>query len=105
MNKIVMCPMLQTECLEDGKWNDEKKQMETCRFWIGLEGKNPNKPDETIQSHDCAFAVQPLMMINIANEVRRLSSDVQQLTKEERMIGSQITASILTALDAKEKLG
>jgi hypothetical protein len=105
MDKVMICPLMGGKCIEDGVVDKESGDIHACRFWVTVHGKNPNRPDEDMESHDCSFAISPLIEINTANEVRKLSAEIAELRKEEAGIGKQITGSILMALDAQGKLG
>lgn len=95
-DKIVMCPLMLGEpCVESGAIRERngKPVLVQCRFWITVQGKNPNNGAE-VSTEDCSFAWLPVLMIENSKVNRETGAAVDSLRNENVNTGNQVTAAL-----------
>ncbi len=94
MNKKILCPMMGSECIEDGAVGDGG--LVACRFWVYVHGQNP-QTGETTKNGDCALAWLPVLLIENSKVNRETGAAVESLRNENVSSASQLSQAILTA--------
>jgi hypothetical protein len=80
----VICPMMGgQECVGDGALRvvDGKPEMVKCRFWVFVQGKNP-QTGEVVNNGDCAFCWTPVLLIENSKVNRETGAAVESLRNE-----------------------
>lgn len=97
-----ICPLMQSECIEDGtpKMVDGKLENHACRFYIHVQGKNPQDGSD-INQGDCAIAWMPVLLIENSNVNRQTGAAVESFRNENVRTGDQIAAAIMNAASIK----
>lgn len=75
----ILCPLMQCECIEDGSIKDG--ELVGCRFWVNVMGQNP-QTGEVINNWDCAFAWNPVLMIENSKVNRETGAAVESFRNE-----------------------
>lgn len=89
-------------CIEDGTSivEDGKPINVACRFWVYVQGKDP-QTNQDISKGDCAMAWQPVLMIENSKVNRETGAAVESLRNESVSTGQHITQALLLAADKK----
>lgn len=74
----IICPLMQKQCIEDGSVVDG--EMHACRFWVYVQGKDPQGGD--IKRGDCAFAWTPVLLIENSQMQRQTGAAVESFRNE-----------------------
>lgn len=82
-DKKILCPMNGKQCIEDGTpvVVDGKPEIHACRFWVVIQGKNP-QDNSPINSGDCAFCWTPFLLIENSNMQRHTGAAVESFRNE-----------------------
>jgi Zn-finger protein len=75
----VLCPLMGTECIEDGAIKDG--ELVKCRFWVHVQGTNP-QTGETVSNGDCAFCWTPMLLIENSQQQRQTGAAVESFRNE-----------------------
>ena len=78
-DKKMLCPMMRSECIEDGSIVDG--ELCGCRFWIHIMGNDP-ATGETINRGDCAIAWNPILLIENSQQQRQTGAAVESFRNE-----------------------
>jgi len=76
---IIICPLMGGECIEDGSIRDG--ELVACRFWVHVLGKDP-QTGKDIDNADCAFAWNPVLMIENSRVNRETGAAVESFRNE-----------------------
>lgn len=79
MAKKIICPLMGSECIEDGAIRDG--ELVACRFWVTVQGKNP-QTGEAVNSGDCAHAWTPVLLIENSKAQRETGAAVESFRNE-----------------------
>jgi len=82
--KKIICPLMQKECIEGGSLStnaEGKPEIVACRFWVTVQGKNPQN-GEIINTSDCAFCWTPMLMIENSKVNRETGAAVESFRNE-----------------------
>lgn len=90
--KKIMCPMMGSECIEDGKIVGQ--EIQACRFWIRITGQDPQTGKE-IDHFDCTFCWQPILMLENSKMQRQTGAAIETFRNE--MVQANDISRILTA--------
>jgi hypothetical protein len=66
-----LCPLIQKDCVEH-----------QCKFWINVQGVNPQPPGDVINRWDCAMAWMPVLLIENSGQTRRVQSAIESFRNE-----------------------
>jgi len=99
IDKKIICPLMQTRCIEDGALVNG--ELQSCRFWIHVLGKDPQTGVDK-DLWDCAFAWTPVLLIENSNMQRETGAEVEKLRNEivpqsqtmNGMVAQMLTAAI-----------
>ncbi|HAF44716.1 MAG TPA: hypothetical protein DCK83_07200 [Gallionellaceae bacterium] len=83
------------ECIGDGaiRMVEGKPEMVKCRFWVVVQGKNPQ--DGTVTNNgDCAFCWTPVLLIENSKVNRETGAAVESL-RNEAATAQQLTQSLM----------
>ena len=89
----VLCPLLKSECVEDGAIVEG--ELCGCRFWVQIIGKDPTT-GEPLNRGDCAIAWQPVLMIENSLMQRQTGAAVESF-RNEMVSANQLTHQVLIA--------
>jgi hypothetical protein len=96
----IICPMMGgEECVGDGAVRNG--ELVKCRFFIQVQGKNPQNGQD-INQGDCAIAWMPLLLIENSNVNRQTGAAIESMRNESVTTGQQITGALLQAATAKQ---
>lgn len=98
-NAKIICPlMVNQECVGDGaiRTVDGKPEMVKCRFWVVVQGKNPQDGLVT-NNGDCVFCWMPVLMIENSRVNRETVAEVEKMRNESASL-SQLTQASLGGL-------
>lgn len=79
MMKKIICPLMGSECIEDGAIRDG--ELVACRFWVTVQGQNP-QTGEIVNSGDCAHAWTPMLLIENSKVQRETGAAVESFRNE-----------------------
>ena len=79
MEAKILCPLLGSECIEDGAIRDG--ELVKCRFWVHVQGKNP-QTGETVSNGDCAFCWTPVLLIENSKVNRETGAAIESFRNE-----------------------
>ena len=76
------------KCIEDGTvvMVDGEPEMHACRFWVVLQGKNP-QDGASVNTGDCSFCWTPMLLIENSQMQRQTGAAVESFRNE--MVGAQ----------------
>jgi hypothetical protein len=97
IDKKILCPMLGEQCIEDGAMRpgaDGKSELVACRFWVSVQGKNP-QTGEIVNGHDCAFAWMPVLMIENSKEQRSTAAELNAMRNENSTNMTRLGSALL----------
>lgn len=82
-DKKIMCPFNGKACIEDGAIVvvDGKPEMHACRFWVIVQGKNP-QTGEVVNNGDCAHCWTPMLLIENSQMQRQTGAAVESFRNE-----------------------
>jgi len=89
----MICPLMQKPCIEDG--SVVEGEMHACRFWVYVQGKNPQGGD--IKQGDCAFAWTPVLLIENSQMQRQTGAAVESFRNEMVKANQSSQDLLLTA--------
>ena len=89
--KKIICPLLNDVCIEDA--SIKNNELVACRFWVHVIGKDP-QTGKDIDNADCAFAWNPILMIENSRINRETGSAVESF-RNEMVKANENTAKIL----------
>lgn len=95
----IICPLMGCECVEDGAIKDNK--LVKCRFWINVQGQNPNT-GETVNHFDCAIAWMPVLMIENSQQQRQTGAAVESF-RNEMVKANETNAQVLLEASINRK--
>lgn len=78
-DKKILCPMMGGECIEDGAIRNG--ELVACRFWVHVQGKNP-QTGETVNNSDCSIAWMPVLMIENSKVNRESGAAIESFRNE-----------------------
>ena len=79
MEAKILCPLMGSECIEDGAIRDG--ELVKCRFWVHVQGKNP-QTGETVSNGDCAFCWTPVLLIENSKVNRETGAAIESFRNE-----------------------
>jgi hypothetical protein len=74
ISKKLLCPILKSECIEDGALRDG--ELVACKFWVNIAGSNP-QTGETVNTGDCCLNWVPMLMIENTKINRETSAAIE----------------------------
>lgn len=77
--KIMLCPMMQSECVKDGAIRNGV--LVGCKFWVQIQGKHPQS-GETLNHHDCAITWMPILVIENSKTNRETGAAVESFRNQ-----------------------
>lgn len=90
------------ECIEDGSIRDG--ELVACRFWVIVQGQHPQTGEQT-NTGDCAFAWQPILMIENSRVARGTSAAVESLRNESVTASQQVAGAIVHLAETQKLIG
>lgn len=103
--ELIMCPLMLGEpCVGSGDIRERngKQVLVKCRFWITVQGQNP-QTGETVNNEDCSFAWMPMLMIENSKVNRETGAAVESLRNENVSTGGQITNALMQLVEQAAK--
>jgi len=79
IDKKIMCPLMQCQCIEDGALING--ELQACRFWVHLYGQDPQTGDKR-DVWDCAFAWTPVLLTENSARQREAAREIEKLRNE-----------------------
>lgn len=91
IEKKILCPLLNQECIEDGAII--KGKLTACNFWVTIQGKHP-QTGEDINSGNCCLNWVPILLIENSKTNRETSSAIESF-RNEMVKSNEVTQQIL----------
>ena len=79
IDKKTICPLLNSECIEDGAILDGK--LCACNFWVHIIGKDP-QTGEDVNKGNCAINWVPMLLIENSRYSRETGAAVESFRNE-----------------------
>jgi len=91
IEKKVLCPLLNQECIEDGAI--VKGKLTACNFWVTIAGKHP-QTGEDINQGNCCLNWVPMLLIENSKTNRETSSAIESF-RNEMVKSNEVSAKIM----------
>jgi hypothetical protein len=97
IEKKVLCPLLNQECIEDGAI--VKGKLTACNFWVVVQGKHP-QTGEDINQGNCCLNWVPMLLIENSKTNRETGAAIESF-RNEMVKSNQVTQEILLTTAGK----
>lgn len=101
MEKKMICPLMMSECLKDGKLING--EVHACQFWINVRGKDPETGDP-INREECTITAIPLLLLENAKMQYQTGAAIESLRNETVNSGVNAARTLLGMLAAPNRL-
>lgn len=96
--KVRVCPLMGGKpCLGDGQYNEVTKALDTCMFWIHVQGTNPNTK-ESVNEPGCSFVWLPILLMDNTKVALETSGAIESMRNESVNTGQSLAAAIVQSL-------